>query len=345
MRLFAYYARCTGQDRQRQYAPLTLSERMIEVGEVTATPGERDTGRLPIGEAKDGASVELPVAIANGSDDGPTLFVQAASDGNELNGVGVVSRLWPQLDPQELSGAVIIIGVANWHAYQRAEHLNPIDNTKLNRAFPGDPDGSSSERIAAEIFEVAKKADIALDLHQGGTSRMIHEVRVRCGRHHDLHGECLELAKTFNCGHILDKQGPDGQLARVLADEGIPVVDPELGGCVGWDEASIEIGLEGVTNVLSEYGLLDGEVEPTTQKRIGEFDQYHSPNGGLVRFEAELGDQVAAGDPLGTITSVFGAEKAQITAESAGILWRKRRLPHVATGEYVCSVGTDVDEV
>lgn len=318
---------------------------MTAVGDIDPDPGDWEHDSLQIGEARDGAPVHIPVAVINGADDGPTLFVQAASDGNELNGVGVVGRVVTQLDPHQLSGSLIIIGIANWHAYQRAEHLNPIDNTKLNRAFPGDHEGASSERIAAMIFDIAKKADVALDLHQGGTSRMIHEVRVRCGRHHDLHSDCLDLAKTFNCGYILDKQGPDGQLARVLADEGIPIVDPELGGCHGWDDESIEIGTRGVFNVLKDYGLLDGEVEPGSQYRVGDFDQYHSPCGGLVHFEAELEEQVSVGDPLFTVKSVFGEEKEQVTAKSDGIFWRSRRLPQVASGEYVCSVGTDVDDV
>ena len=318
---------------------------MSKVGTAEAEPGDRATGRLQIGETSDGLSVELPVAVINGAAGGPTIFIQAGSDGDELNGIGVIGRLYQAVDPAELAGEIRLIGVANWHAYQRAEHRNPIDRTKLNRAFPGDPDGSSSERIAATIYEVATDADLALDLHQGGTSRMIHEVRVRCGRHHDLHKDCLELARTFDCGYILDQQGPDGQLARVLSDDGIPVIDPELGGSVGWDMQSIEIGLIGTMNVLKGYGLLEGQVEPGTQTRIGGFDQYQSPYGGLVHLEANLGDSVDAGDPLFTVKTVFGELRETVHAESDGIFWRTRRLPHVATGEYVCSVGIDVDEI
>lgn len=318
---------------------------MEQVGTAEAEPGERSTGRLAVGEARDGLEISLPVAVVNGAADGPTVYIQAASDGNELNGVGVVSRVLPELDPDSLSGSVHVVGVANWHAYQRAEHLNPIDRTKLNRAFPGDPEGSSSERIAAALYEIAAEADLALDLHQGGTSRMIDEVRVRCGRHHDLHSECLELAKAFDIGHILDQQGPDGQLARALADDGVPVVDPELGGCVGWDEESIQAGVDGVMSVLTAYGLLEGEITPGDQTRIAGFDQYDSPAGGLATLEVDLGESVNAGDLLYTVRTVFGEPKETVVAESDGILWRARRLPHVASGEYVCSVGTDVDVV
>src|SRR6056297_3312647 len=173
------------------------------LGTASARPGEMDTGHLEVGETRDGGSVGLPVAVVNGASSGKTLYMQAASDGDELNGVGVVQRVVPRLDPAEIAGTILIVGIVNYHAFQVAEHRNPVDDTKLNRTYPGDPEGTSSERIAAATFEVASEADLVLDLHQGSTSRMIDECRVRCGRRHRLHSECLELARVFGTGHVL----------------------------------------------------------------------------------------------------------------------------------------------
>jgi len=318
---------------------------MVTLGTATASPGEMDTGRLVVGETRDGSDVGLPVAVVNGAGDGKTLYLQAASDGDELNGVGVLQRVVPQLDPAELSGTILIVGIVNYHAFQVAEHRNPIDDTKMNRAYPGNSEGTSSERIAAATFDAATRADLVLDLHQGSTSRMIDECRVRCGTRHRMHDDCLELAKVFGCGYILDQKGPDGQLARAAPDEGVPTIDPELGGCVGWDEQSIRLGVEGVFNVLRYYDFLDDSHTYEAQTRAKSFDQYGSPAGGLVDFRKELGERVSRGETLYTITDVFGQEKAEVTADSKGIFWRARRLPQVATGEYVCSVGTDIDSV
>lgn len=317
---------------------------MMSVGTAEAAPGETATGRLDIGETRDGTPVGLPVAIVNGATSGDTLYVQAVSDGDELNGVGVLRRLVPQLDPAELTGTIVIIGIVNYHAFQIHQHRNPIDDTKLNRVYPGNPTGSSSERIAHATFQIASDADIILDLHQGSTSRMLNETRIRCGRNHRLHGDCLELAKVFGCGYVLDQKGPDGQLARVATDKGIPTIDPELGGGVGWNHHSIELGVRGVMNVLGYYGFLDTTVEPEPQVRATGFDRYNAPAGGLVAFHADLGDRVAVGDDLFDITTVFGRVKQTVTAKRDGIFWRSRRLPQAATGEYVCSIGTDIDE-
>jgi len=313
------------------------------LGTASAAPGEFDTGRLSVGETRDGSPVRLPVAVLNGADDGDTLYVQAVSDGDELNGLGVLSRLLPTLDPTDISGTILIVAVVNYHAFQVAEHRNPIDDTKMNRAYPGDDSGTSSERIAAATFDAAADADLVVDLHQGSTSRMIDEVRVRCGPRHRLHRECLELAKVFGTGYVLDQKGPDGQLARAGPDEGVPTIDPELGGAVGWDHDSIDRGVAGMERVLRYYDFLPGAVELERQTRASGFDQYGSPVGGLVRFERDLGERVSRGDDLFAVTDPFGRVRRRITADADGIFWRSRRLPQVATGEYVCSVGTDID--
>ncbi|MFH5800313.1 succinylglutamate desuccinylase/aspartoacylase family protein [Haladaptatus sp. CMAA 1911] len=316
---------------------------MTTLGTASAAPGEMDTGRLPVGETRDGGQFGLPVAVINGADDGKTLYIQAVSDGDELNGLGVVNRVVPQLDPEDISGTILVTGLVNYHGFQVAEHRNPIDDTKMNRTYPGNESGTSSERIAAATFEAASRADLILDLHQGSTSRMINEARVRCGPRHRLHDECLELAKVFDCGYILDQKGPEGQLARAAPDEGIPTIDPELGGCVGWDEESIRYGVDGVFNVLRYYGFLDEDVTVNTQTRATGFDRYGAPSGGIVTFEKDLGDEVSPGETLFTITDVFGKLKAEVTADRTGIFWRSRRLPQVATGEYVCSIGIDIN--
>ena len=318
--------------------PMTIS-----LGTASAAPGEFDVGRLDVGETRDGSNVGLPVAVINGAEDGNRLYLQAVSDGDELNGLGVIRRVVPQIDPATLSGSILVVGIVNYFGFQVAEHRNPIDDRKLNRTFPGDHNGSSSERISAAVFDAAKTADFILDLHQGSTSRMIDEARVRCGRRHSLHSECLRLAKVFGCGHVLDHKGPEGQLARIGPDEGVPTIDPELGGSVGFSEESIQRGVEGVFNVLRYYDFLDGEIDISRQTRAKRFDQYGAPAGGIVDYRAELGSRVTSGDTLFEVTDPFGQIKASVTADNNGIFWRSRRLPQVAAGEYVCSVGTNVD--
>lgn len=320
---------------------------MLEFGTAQAAPGEIDTGVLQAGETRDGSEFGLPVAALNGAGDGDTLYVQAVSDGDELNGVGVMREVADRLSPGDVSGNVLFVGILNFHGFQVAEHRNPIDSNKLNRTFPGDPDGSSSERLANLVYENGvKRADMGLDLHQGSTSRMIDEVRVRCGRGHRLHDDCVELAKAFGTEYVLDQKGPEGQLARAAPSDGVPLVDPELGGAVGWDGTSINKGVRGVMNVLARYGFVDDEpTKPREQFRAKGFEVKHANRGGLIDLSADLYDSVEVGDELFDVTGVFGEKKETVEAEKEGVVWRTRRLPMVATGEYVMSVATGVERL
>ena len=62
-----------------------------------------------------------------------------------------------------LTGTVIMVHVANMPSYLgRTIYYSPADNKNLNRVFPGNPEGTLSERIAhaitREIIEVVSGA-------------------------------------------------------------------------------------------------------------------------------------------------------------------------------------------
>ena len=104
----------------------------------------------------------------------------------------------------------------------------------MNRCFPGHAEGTSSQRIAYRLFQkVIQHVGYGIDLHQGGVQSMIDEVQVCVGEKHKLHSACLELARVFGIGYILDQKGPKGQLAQTAPDIGIPTIDPKLGGTHG----------------------------------------------------------------------------------------------------------------
>ena len=95
-------------------------------------------------------------------------------------------------------------------------------------------------------------------------------------------------------------------------------------------------------NVLRYYDFLGPDVDLEPQTKAVGFEYYKSPVGGLTSFAVELGDRVRRGDTLFEVTTPFGEPKVTVAASSGGVFWRTRRLPQVATGEYVCSVGTGI---
>ena len=314
------------------------------VGSLTAESGTQMEGHLSAGTMSDGTPIRIPVVLVNGKQPGKTLYIQAISDGNELNGIAVIHEILNQITPENLSGQLIIVPVVNVHAFHAKQAYSPVDNVKMNRCFPGRPEGTSSQRIAHQLFENAiKNADYCIDLHQGGVHPMIDEVRVRVGNKHQQHSACMELARVFGIGYILDQKGPKGQLAQAAPDIGIPTIDPELGGTHGWDTTSINKGVRGVLNVLKYYQFIDGTPEiPDKQIVVNKFITIVNNKGGFIYYKANLSDQLQPRQTIAEIRDVYGNVTDVVHAPEAGVFWSHPTYPMVASGGIVGKIGTPI---
>ncbi len=316
----------------------------ITVGDIRAKPGETAEGYVEVGEGQDTLPIRLPIAIINGEGEGPIVYIQAASDGDELNGIEVTRRILRHVKPARLRGGLIAAPIVNPPGFYAHTGHNPIDGLKLNRCFPGRPDGALSERIAHFLFHQAVlQSQFCIDLHQGGTGRMIDECRVRVAKSERGGRASLELARVFGIGYILHEKGPNGQLARAAPARGIPTIDPELGGCRGWDESSIRKGVKGVMNVLRHYGLLPGEAQiPKRQVIVRRLHKVFSPRGGFIAYKRPLYDLVEKGDVLAEISDPFGNPVASVPSPVSGVFWSQNVYPMVSTGQTIGQIGADV---
>ena len=111
------------------------------VGKVAAQPGTRMEGHLEVGTMPDGTAVRLPIVLINGNHPGKTLYIQAISDGDELNGIAVVHKILQTITPEQLHGKIIAVPIVNFHAFHAKQALSPVDNRKMNRCFPGRRNG------------------------------------------------------------------------------------------------------------------------------------------------------------------------------------------------------------
>ena len=144
---------------------------------------------------------------------------------------------------------------------------------------------------------------------------------------HALHNDCLELARVFGIGHILNQKGPNGQLAQAAPELGIPTIDPELGGTHGWDVESIEKGVRGVFNVLQYYKFIAGTPQiPERQIVVKKFVPLLSNEGGFVYYKAELYEQLAMYQHVADICDVFGNVRESVRAPVEGYFLGKARL-------------------
>ncbi|MSV51906.1 MAG: hypothetical protein F2892_06485, partial [Actinobacteria bacterium] len=91
--------------------------------------------------------VPVPVVIVNGGD-GPTVLLTAGTHGDEYEGQLLLQNLARTLTPAEVSGRVIIMPAINLPAVLDSSRISPLDNGNLNRAYPGDPDGTPTYALA-----------------------------------------------------------------------------------------------------------------------------------------------------------------------------------------------------
>src|SRR3954471_22907991 len=85
----------------------------ITIAGFNVLPGERREIYLKISESFLASSIQIPVTIIRGSEDGPTAFITAAIHGDEINGIEIVRKLINEADPDKLVGTLLCVPVVN----------------------------------------------------------------------------------------------------------------------------------------------------------------------------------------------------------------------------------------
>src|SRR6185436_7444033 len=148
-------------------ATTALARDPLTVGSATARAGEKASGWIDVPAAGD-AGTKIPVSVVHGASDGAVLALVAGTHGYEYTSIVALQRLLPRLDPTRMRGSVILVHMANPPSfYGRRIYYGP-DGKNLNRMYPGDPNGTISERIAHAITtQVIDRATHLADLHCG----------------------------------------------------------------------------------------------------------------------------------------------------------------------------------
>jgi hypothetical protein len=125
--------------------------------------------RFTVSDPQHNVDAVIPVGIVEGARRGPTLAAIAGVHATEYAAHEGAQRFWRSLNPSEIAGTVYVVLTADVTAfYAHTQYTNPVDGKNLNRVWPGNPDGTLTERIAHTITrEVVRKADAVVDCHGG----------------------------------------------------------------------------------------------------------------------------------------------------------------------------------
>src|SRR6185503_1564767 len=114
--------------------------------------------------------VKIPICVVRNGE-GPSVLLMAGNHGDEYEGELTLARLIRKIDPVRIKGLVTILPLTNQPAVMAAKRCSPLDGGNLNRAFPGDPAGNPTSRLAHFLeTDLFPRHDVTLDIHSGGTS-------------------------------------------------------------------------------------------------------------------------------------------------------------------------------
>ena len=295
-------------------------------------PGEKQNLSLPIADEVGGSGA--PITVAHGLAPGPVLCVAGGIHGDELNGVEIARNLLHATEPAQLRGTLIVMPIVNLYGFRRGSRYL-ADRRDLNRFFPGRPRGSLASRIAHSVFDgIVRKCSALVDLHSGSFHRTnLPQVRA------DLNDAAtLDLAMAFGPEIVVHNPGLPGTLRRAAADSGVPAITYEAGEALRFQRDEIERGVRGLEQLLVHIGLLEAPAAgaahaaparapapATTTAEAGDRTELYWSSrwvrvdaGGILLASVALGDLVAEGQLLGTVTDPLSNHSNPILAPRGG---------------------------
>ncbi len=289
--------------------------------------------------------------VANG--EGPTVLVLAGNHGDEYEGQVAALRLLQWLQPEQVSGRVVVIPVLS-AAASKANTRNWPSGANFNRSFPGRPDGPPNEQLAHHLSTVLfPMADVVIDMHSGGRSAWF----IPCSHMHVVDDPAQRRAMLegmeawLSDWHFLyiDVNG-HGLLPVEAESQGKVVITTELGGGGRVPAPVHRLAWSGLTNVLRHVGVLEGEV--LTRESLGlppavildgrdPANIVVAPEDGLFEALLEPGEPVDEGQTVGRLWFVDRPDHAplQLTAPLAGYVAVTKAIPVTEQGDCVFVLG------
>ncbi len=315
----------------------------FSLGSAVVAAGRRGEAELPVAKMITGSPLSIPVLVLHGANDGPTVWINAAIHGDELNGVEIIRRVLELLDPRRMSGTVLAVPVVNLPGFMNGSRYLP-DRRDLNRSFPGSPRGSLASRIA-HLFttEIVARSTVGIDLHTGSDHRSnLPQVRA------DLDdAETMKLATAFGAPVMIHAPNRSGSLRQTGTERGATVLLYEGGEAWRFDERSIRTGVGGVMRVLAELDIAAGptddqagnggpsrfmsEAEQTMVSRSTRW--IRARRTGIAQLQIDLGATVERGEVIGLIHDSYGHRLSRIIASTSGTVVGVNLDPIVNQGD------------
>ena len=230
----------------------------------------------------------------------PKVLITAGLHGGEMTGQHAAFELLNQLQDASLEGQVTIIPRANPAAFRRMRRTSPFDEQDMNRIFPGDEDGTPSQRIAHHIYNIALEHDYIVDLHCCGPQGSPYTLA-----QYEEYEFSEELAGLLDIPVAVQSGGAEGQLfVEAAGREEIPSVIIELpgGGRSGMiDLSAADMTVEALNRMLTLLDVLPGAADKPEPVFCEQLRRVKPPEHGLFIPAVAPGEKFSAGQTLATL--------------------------------------------
>jgi len=283
--------------------------------------------------------------FSNGA--GPRILLCGGIHGDEYESQIVLRELSNTLNSSEIRGLLIIIPTINPSASQNGFRVSPEDGKNMNRVFPGNANGSITERMAAFLHDqVFPNIDLLVDVHAGGADYFVIPMifgftSPQCS----LNEEALES--------LMDRSGyPVVEYVQGIASTavcsapltGVASLEIEGGGGTAVKAEELSCMRTNILRVLYATGVMMGDAPAATPLRVdvSAENDHVAPHVGIIEHRVALMDRVEAGDLLAVLHPSAGrsSQVTEIRAKGAGIVLRQRAKFFVRQGELICNTGT-----
>ncbi len=337
----------------KHYSSLLWNQTRIQSDVDFTTPGKRSGDlRLRYSDNRTALGyIPIPAGvIINGA--GPTVLLTGGVHGDEFEGPVSLVKFLRETNVEDVQGRIIVFPALNAPALNASARVSPLDDGNLNRAFPGDPNGTPTQIIAHFVESaVMPVCDVVIDLHAGGQAYWFSPCAMATYDDNPKRRETIfQLADVFGCpliwmmGIFNDDRSVNGAATR----NKIPSIAAELGGDGRVSPETLLLGEKGIRNCLRHLKVLSGEVqprqEPATYFEIINMNQHiHATHRGLFEPAFTPGIRVSAGEPVGYIHSISHLDTPPVRIDFPvdGIAFVRCHRGMVEQGEALAVVGVE----
>lgn len=318
-------------DRGAEWSNIRLFRKIVKPGTIRTIP-------VPLLEVDLGDPWPIPVTVIHGIRPGPTITVLGGIHGDELTGASACTHLLSNaftdigkpLDPNQMAGTLRIVPVVNLPGYRSKSRYFP-DGRDLNRNFPGDFKGSTTKRVAAQVWKhLLNDSDAIIDLHSAAKGRSnMPQIRV------DLaHAGSNILAKAFGIEILLDSKPPKGSLRKAANEQDIPSITYEGGGANLIDNTTVKVAIHGVMNILRSLRMVPGTPNRPRFRMLASGSKWlRASEGGLLDMFVSSGSVMREGEVIATISDpATPGLTVDIVAPEDGLLVGAATNPFTASG-------------